>query len=220
MRLPASRSVLPTSWRVIGYARPPRGSSTSRYSDTGLPVVYPAGCLPQALAPLQSLAQDTPTHGVWLLSRGSCPPQRNPVPESHHSRTCLIRVMLRPRTLFGCPDALLPRGPLWCLSTRHAHGVCPLQSLTWRRSPTPLGATSPLAIDCRFVGRFRSNALRYQPRGRCASLQRFHPFAGWDVRRRISPRHGILALLGFALPGAFPSPSLGLVRRRPLSGAP
>jgi hypothetical protein len=43
-----------------------------------------------------------------------------------------------------------------------------------------------------------------------ASLQGFHPSAGWGDRRRISPRAASLALLGFILPGAFPFRALGL----------
>jgi hypothetical protein len=39
-----------------------------------------------------------------------------------------------------------------------------------------------------------------------ASLQGFRPFAGWRHRFRISPSHDALALLAFALLGAFPFP--------------
>jgi len=73
------------------------------------------------------------------------PLQRNPIVASHHSRSCLLRVMLRPcrsgRLRRLAPASISPV----CFNRARSWGSS-LQSLTRSGSQPPLGAASPLAI--------------------------------------------------------------------------
>jgi len=136
---PSSRAVglsleeSPASYRLIGLAIPPCGSSTSWFSGAGRepydrfvspsPDSVPASeCFP--------VGRDTVLQCL-PLSRGLFPLQRNPTVTSHRSRSCLLRVLFRP-----CRSCRLRRlAPVaisLVVSTRRARGVLPSELDTTR----------------------------------------------------------------------------------------
>jgi len=88
----------PPSYRHMGSAIPPRGSSTSWSSGDGREPYD------RLVSPSSDFTPASEFHPVRLdavlqrhrLSRGFLPLQRNPDRTSHHSRSCLLRVLLRP----------------------------------------------------------------------------------------------------------------------------
>jgi hypothetical protein len=93
-----SLEVSPSSYRLIGSAIPPRGSPTSRYSNDGREpydrLVNPSSDFIPA-SEFHPIGRDAVLQHP-LLSRGFIPLQRNPTWTSHHPRSCLLRVLLRP----------------------------------------------------------------------------------------------------------------------------
>jgi hypothetical protein len=68
---------------------------------------YWSSCLPRASTPLQSLTQQS-LHGCARpLSRGSSPPQRNPIDDSHQSGPSTVPVVRRPHA-YHAPRRFFP----------------------------------------------------------------------------------------------------------------
>jgi len=104
-----------------------------------------------------------------------------PRPGSRHAHAPFISGAPALHSLGGLPGIL---------STRRAHGVRILQSLTSQRSPEPLDSRIP-SRDWRTRRLTNGNrAVTPSLTARRASPQGFHPSAGWDRRRWISPSLG------------------------------
>jgi hypothetical protein len=199
---------IPGPLRLMGSARPPRGSShlAAFGARGGATESLQTSRLPQAFTPLQSLTRRCPHRmNDAPLSRGFSPPQRHRSATSHPSRRCLLRVQLRPRRSSRprrlAPAAISPVSPPGALSGFLPPGLDPSEI------GTPLDVRLP-SCDWRphaFTGG--------------ASLQGFHPSDRLGSRVGISPSHDLPALLGFRLPGALPSAGLGssLLRFAPVS---
>jgi hypothetical protein len=88
----------PTSYRRMGLAIPPRGSSTSWSSGAGRePCYWFVGPSSDSVPASEFFPVGRDTVLQCLpLSRGFLPLQRNPIVASHHSRSCLLRVLFRP----------------------------------------------------------------------------------------------------------------------------
>jgi len=126
----------PTSWFVhlVVFGRGARTVLPARESFLGLHPrfrVFPGG----RGTVLQCL----------LLSRGFLPLQRHRSRTSHHSRSCLLRVLLRP-CRFGSASTPCSRPDLPGVFQPGTLVGFSLQSLTRQGSHSPLGAASPLAI--------------------------------------------------------------------------
>lgn len=184
--------------------------------------------LPQASAPLQSLTRaPSPAgpHGSENPSRGpvpknrpppdstrfrspevSCPFSATPAGGSHHPRACLTRVTLRPRA-FPAPRRL-PPPPTWPVSLNRLRSWgFTLQRFPRHGSPLPLGSASPPAM---------ASSIPKDGRG---SLQGLPPRDASDrTPLDLSARHARPALLGFSLPGAFPSRASDLAPVAPATG--
>jgi len=136
---------------IIGSALPPRGSTHLAVFRT-LGTRLNRQCdLPWTLAPLRSFARAS-----W------CPRRRGhthslevfrPLSATHPLRATNLELCLPESccvlVLTMHLDALLPRRTLRCPSNRTRSRGVTLQSLTWQRSPTPLGGASPHAISDR-----------------------------------------------------------------------
>jgi len=122
---PAAWLIPPRGVRVVGLHRPDR-----------------TGISPSGFAPLQSMTRDAAHH------RARSPEVCRPLSATQPSRSTTpgrlpVQVTLRPRA-YHAPRRLAPSAAsLVSLSTRRAHGVRTLQSLTWPWSRSPLGARSP-----------------------------------------------------------------------------
>jgi hypothetical protein len=118
--------------------RPPRGLHHARRGPFERVAI-----LPQACTPLQSVTRDSVHQqaGASALTRFPAP-SAQPNRTSHHSRGCLPRVLLRPRTS-RVPRRLAPEtvSPA-CLNRARSRGSA-LQSLTRQGSPR-LSALHPL----------------------------------------------------------------------------
>jgi hypothetical protein len=254
--LPSSRAVgcalegPPASYRPMGSAFPPRGSSTSWSSPAGREPYDRSACLPRPFAPLRSITRSsaTPSSGV-TGSLEVCSPSAQPnrgepplpeLPPPGPVASPPFQPASTPCSRRDLPGLFHPGAP----------SGFSLQSLTWHGSRAPLGVASLPAIGhaasryrighCRIGGthlpgpasvprrlsasaRGAISGSRVPPFAMAAvtdggsvtaSLQGFVPHAGWEAAS-VSPRSGgLLALLGFSLPGAFPFPELGLLGRR------
>ncbi len=186
----------PGPLRPIGLARPLRGSSTLRHvrPGAGRPMHRPSR-LPQAFSPLQSLTRRCPHPAGAPLSRGSTPPQRHHFAASHHSRSCLLRVTLRPcrsRRLRRLAPAAIS---LVCFNQARSRGSS-LQSFTLRRSvrlstslpllrftfPTSASPQAETLGDAGIHACARRQSAS-DPFASEASLQGFNPFAGLERPR-------------------------------------
>jgi hypothetical protein len=172
--------------------------------------------LPQAFAPLQSLTRRCPHLVGAPLSRGSTPPQRNRSATSHHSRSCLLRVTLRPRR--SCrPRRLAPAAiSLVCLNQARSRGSS-LQSFFLRRSvrlstsPPLLRFASPTSASpqaaalgnagMQACARHRSAPSAFASG---ASLQGFNPSAGLERPRSDFSKTRRSGSPGLSPPWGFP----------------
>jgi len=124
---------------------------TSRFIEPRAPVVIRRCDLPQTWAPLRSL-----TRAPWRLRRrrhAHFHEVSRPLSATHTSRATILGLCL-PESRYVLAlttrlDALLPQRTLRCLSNRMRSRGVTLQSLTWQRSPSPLGGASPHAISDR-----------------------------------------------------------------------
>jgi hypothetical protein len=207
--LPSSRAVgctlegPPASYRRMGLAFPPRGSSTSWSSPAGREPFDRLACLPRPFAPLRSITRSsaTPSSGV-TGSLEVCSPTAQP------NRVEPPLPELPPPGPVASPPfppASTPcsRRDLPGLSHPGAPSGFSLQSLTWPGSRAPLGVASLPAIG-----------------GRSRATDRTLPIGGThlpgpaSVPRRLSAsaRGAVLAAFGpFGLPDA---PDRGCPRSR------
>jgi len=137
--LPSSRAVgcalegPPASYRLMGSAIPPRGSSTSWSSPAGREPCHRLACLPRPFAPLRSMTRTpvTPSSSVLRLSRGLFPhgatqSRRATIPGVASSGSCCV-----PAVPAGL-DALLPSRSPRSVSSGRALGVLPSElDLAW-----------------------------------------------------------------------------------------
>jgi hypothetical protein len=165
---PSSRAVglsleeIPSSYRLIGLAIPPRGSSTSWCSGDGREPYYRL-VIPSAdfVPASESCPVSRGTRiECLLLSRGLLPLQRNPIATSHLSRSCLLRVLLRP-----CRSCRLRR-----LAPVPISLACFIQARTWGSPFRALHDEDRIRLSARHpllrLARRRSLRRRYAARRR------------------------------------------------------
>jgi hypothetical protein len=157
-----SLEVFPSSYRLMGSAIPPRGSSTSRYSNDGREPYD------RFVNPSSDFIPASEFHPIGrnavlqhpLLSRGLVPLRRNPTWTSHHSRSCLLRVLLRP-----CRSCRLRR-----LAPVPISLACFIQARTWGSPFRALHDEDRIRLSARHpllrLARRRSLRRRYAARRR------------------------------------------------------
>ena len=171
--------------------------------------------LPSAdLTPLQSLTRVSVRRRTGdLAPSGFLPPTAQPSRPSHHPRASTPGSCCVP-AVPACLDALLPKRPPRCVSTGRAHGVLPteLDLAEIVRVFRPDLPSCDWRTRCGAQGRQAASRTIRRPVPRGTARPRFRGLIPLPVGAdafRISPSRGALALLGFSLPGAFPSPDLG-----------
>jgi len=129
-------------WRSHLVVRPLRGLQATGANRCSRPVSPSSDFIPAS--EFSPVDRDTVLR-CRLLSRGLFPLQRYRTVTSHRSRSCLLRVMLRPcrscRLRRLAPVTVSPA----CFIRARSWGFS-LQSLTRQGSLSPLGAASPPAI--------------------------------------------------------------------------
>jgi hypothetical protein len=192
----------PAAW----FTWPPRGVRVA-----GCSVREPDALSPSGLAPLQSLtrAPRTAVHALTRFVAPSAQPSRRdpPLPSFRlPGSRCVLALTMR-------LDALLPRRPPWCLSTRRAHGVCLPSELDLAEVASTSRCPSPL-LRLTMPDRFRRASLGSVPRYglEAASLQGLSRCRLGTTRRIFSALRGSW-LSWDSPPWGFPLPCLDLEGR-------